>query len=55
MGQYLVYTADGPKYRYSYGKTRQEAPKRLAKAMADRGGGLVFDAGNLTVGEYLER
>ena len=27
----------------------------LTKAMAERDGGLVFDAGNMTVGEYLER
>jgi hypothetical protein len=55
VGQYLVYTSEGPKYRYIYGKTRQEASKRLTKAMADRDGGLVFDAGAMTVGEYLER
>lgn len=55
VGQYLVYTAAGPKYRYIYGKTRQDVSKRLTKAMSDRDGGLVFDAGALTVGEYLER
>jgi integrase len=55
VGQYTVQTADGPKYRYIYGKTRQTVAERLTKAMADRDGGLVFDAGNITVGEYLER
>jgi integrase len=54
VGQYLVYTAEGPKYRYLYGKTRAEVSKKLTKAMADRDGGLIFDAGALTVGEYLE-
>ena len=28
---------------------------KLSKALADRDGGLVYDAGKLTVGEYLER
>jgi integrase len=55
VGQYLVYTSKGPKYRYIYGRTRSEVSKKLTKAMADRDGGLVFDAGNLTIGEYLER
>jgi integrase len=44
VGQYLVYTAKGPKYRYIYGKTRADVSKRLTKAMADQDDGLVFDA-----------
>jgi integrase len=55
VGQYLVYTAKGPKYRYLYGKTRADVSKKLTKAMADRDGGLVSNAGALTVGEYLNR
>src|ERR687895_1937809 len=55
VGQYTVYTATGPKYRYLYGKTRAAVAEKLTKAMADRNGGLIFDAGNLTVGEYLDR
>src|SRR5215204_1919282 len=55
VGQYLVYTEKGPKYRYLYGKTRQEVARKLTKAMADRGGGFIFDAGALTLGEYLDR
>ncbi len=55
VGQYLVYTADGPKYRYLYEKTRQDVSKKLTKAMADRDGGITFDAGTLTVSEYLDR
>ena len=55
VGQYLVYTSEGPKYRYIYGKTRQDVSKKLTKAMADRDGGITFDAGTLTVSEYLDR
>src|ERR671916_512402 len=55
VGQYTVYTATGPKYRYIYGKTRAAVAEKLAKAIAIRGSGFVFDAGNLTVGEYLDR
>ncbi len=55
VGQYLVYTAKGPKYRYIYGKTRQAVAEKLTKAMADRDGGLVYEAGNLTIGAYLDQ
>lgn len=55
VGQYTVYTAKGPKYRYLYGKTRAAVAEKLAKAIAARGSGFVFDAGNLTIGEYLDR
>lgn len=54
-GAYSVHTADGPKRRYVSGRTREEVRRKLSKAMADRDGGLVFDAGGLTVGEYLDR
>jgi integrase len=54
VGQYTIYTAKGPKYRYLYGKTRAAVAEKLTKAMADRNGGLIFDAANLTVGEYLD-
>ena len=54
VGQYTAQTADGPKYRYIYGKTRQKVAEKLTKAMADRDGGLVFDAGTMTLGEYLD-
>ncbi len=53
--QYVVHTAEGRKRRTVYGKTRQEVAAKLAKALTDREHGLVFDAGALTVGEYLER
>ena len=32
VGQYLVYAAKGPKYRYLYGKTRREVDEKLTKA-----------------------
>ena len=55
MGRYTVYTAKGPRQRAVYGKTRQEAAEKLTRAIADRDGGLTFDAGTLTVTEYLDR
>src|ERR671916_1936961 len=54
VGQYTIYTATGPKYRYLYGKTRAAVAEKLTKAMADRDSGLIFDAGKMTLGEYLD-
>src|SRR5215208_3059538 len=54
-GRYMAQTANGPKRKVLYGKTRSEVAKKLTKAMADRDGGLVFDTNNQTVGEYLVR
>jgi integrase len=54
-GAYTVHTAEGPKRRYVSGKTREDVRRKLAKAMSDRDGGLIFDAGALTVGEYMDR
>jgi hypothetical protein len=53
--QYTVYTSEGRKRRTLYGKTRLEVAAKLSKALADREGGLTFDAGAMTVGEYLAR
>src|SRR5215204_3691937 len=53
--QYTVYISEGRKRRTLYGKTRQEVAAKLSRALADREGGLIFDAGSLTVGEYLAR
>ena len=52
---YVVYTADGMKRRYLSGKRREDVRDKLAKALSDRSGGLVFDPGAMTVGEFLER
>src|SRR5919112_564614 len=54
VGQYLVYTSKGPKYRYIYGKEREEVADKLIEALNQRNKGLIFDAGKMTVGEYLE-
>jgi integrase len=54
-GAYVVHTPKGVKRRYVSGKTREEVRRKLAKAMSDRDGGFVFDAGALTVGAYLDR
>jgi integrase len=55
MAQYTVYTSDGRKRKTLYGKTRKEVADKLTKSLADLEGGLVYDAGSLTVGEYLQR
>ena len=54
-GSYWVHTAEGPKRRYISGKKREDVWDKLAKALSNRADGLVFDAGALTVGEYLDR
>ena len=54
MAQYAVYTAEGRKRKTLYAKTRQEVATKLARALSDREGGLIFDAGNLKLGDYLD-
>src|SRR5829696_5509980 len=53
--QYTVWTAEGRKRRSVAGKTRAEVSRKLTEAMADRDGGLFYDAGKLTISEYLDR
>lgn len=53
MARYSVHTADGPKRKTIYGKRYADVAEKLTKAMADRDGGLVYDAGKITVGDYL--
>src|SRR5215216_4914814 len=55
MARYTVQTLTGTKRRALYGKTRAEVAAKLSKALADREGGLTYDAGKQTVGEYLAR
>src|ERR671913_1539429 len=55
MARYTVHTPTGAKRKTLYGKTRREVDEKLTKAKADRDGGLVFDADNMKLGEYLER
>jgi integrase len=53
--KHTVDTAEGPKRRALYGKTRKEVADKLAKALVDRASGYAFDTENMTVGEYLDR
>ena len=55
MARYTVHTANGPKRRHIYGRTRQEVAAMLAKAMIDRDGGIELDPSSVTVNEYLQR
>jgi integrase len=51
--RYTVHTANGPKRRAIYGKTRAEVAEKLTKAMADRDSGVISNVGSLTLREYL--
>jgi integrase len=55
MARYTVETPAGTKRRTVYGKTRAEVRDKLAKVLAERADGLVFDDENMTVGEYVRR
>ena len=50
-----AYVGPDGKRRYVSGRTKEVARKALREARANADSGLVFDAGTLTVGEYLER
>jgi len=54
-GRYTVETPEGPKRKRVYGRKYKEVQKKLAEAMGDAARGIVFDAQNQTVSEYLER
>ena len=51
MGHYET----NDKRHYVCGKTRAKVAAKLAKAIAQRNVGLVFDSAHLTVTEYLDR
>lgn len=53
MARYTLETATGAKRKTLYGKTRSEVASKLSKALADREAGLTYDAGTMTVAEYL--
>jgi integrase len=55
MARYAVHTPDGPKRRLIYGRKYKEVAKKLDEARGDAAKGLVFDADNLKLGEYLDR
>jgi integrase len=50
-----AYVGPDGKRRYVSGKSKEEARRNKRKAEADAAGGVVLDAGKLTVGEYLDR
>ena len=54
VGRYEVDTPEGKKRKYIRGKTKREVASKLARAIADRDSGLVYDSGNLAVGQYLD-
>ncbi len=51
VGQYEV----NAKRRYVYARTRKEVAEKLNRAIAERDVGLVFDAKNLSLADYLDR
>lgn len=55
MARYTVHTPDGTKRKVIYGRKYKEVEKALAEARGDAARGLVFDADNLKLGEYLDR
>jgi integrase len=50
-----AYVGPDGRRRYVSGKSKTEARQALAAARADAAGGVVLDAGKLTVGNYLKR
>lgn len=54
MGRAMVDAPDGPKRKTVYGKKYGEVEKKLNRLRADADLGIVFDAENQTVGEYLQ-
>jgi integrase len=55
MARYTVHTSDGPKRKPIYGRRYKEVERKLAEARGDAARGLVFDADNLKLGDYLDR
>src|SRR5215218_8815159 len=54
QGMYTAQTPDGPARKYIYGRKKKDVERRLAEAMGDAARGIVFDAGTLTVGQWLD-
>lgn len=55
MGRYTVQSPDGIKRKTIYGKKYKDVERKLNEARANADQGLTFDAGKLTVAEYLGR
>jgi integrase len=54
MGRYFIQTPEGPKRKHVYGKKYREAERKLNEARANADKGLVFDADNLKLGQWLD-
>lgn len=54
-GRYCGQYFDGKKQRYIYGREKETVRVKLARSIADRDAGIVFDSENLTVAAYLEK
>ena len=54
MARYWIETPNGSKRKTIYGKKREEVADKLARALAERADGIVYDDENVTVGEYLD-
>ena len=54
QGMYTAQTPGGAKRKYVYGRKEKDVERRLAEAMGDAARGIVFDAGTLTVGQWLD-
>lgn len=54
MARYMTETPPGTKRKTVYGKTRSEVRDKLAKGLADRAEGVVFEGENVRVDEYLD-
>jgi integrase len=54
-GRYTVPTPKGPKRKVVYGKTYEETRRKLARAVSERDTGLLFDAEELTLADYMIR
>lgn len=54
-GKFTIQTSTGPKRKSIYGSSQKEVAQKLARAVSDSLNGLVFDAGNITVVEYIRR
>src|SRR5215213_7555112 len=55
MARYTVHTPDGPKRKTIYGRQYKDVEQKLAEARGDAARGLIFDADNLKLGEFLNR
>ncbi|MEJ7816497.1 MAG: site-specific integrase [Rubrobacter sp.] len=55
MARYTVHTPDGPKRKVIYGMRYKDVEKKLNEARGDAAKGLIYDAGKISVEEYLNR